>query len=143
MLHSGTVTGKKGNVLSIDIIRQEACAHCNASSACRVLNGKHNCLEIECKNASDFNIGDIVTVEISESTGHKAVFIAYVLPLILLVIALATAILCGVSEAVAALIALCVTIFYYLIIYFFRNKIKESKRFEFRVKGQGSRMYDV
>lgn len=143
MLHSGTVTDNKNGILSVDIIRHEACGHCEAVSTCRVLNGKHRCLEIECKNASDFKIGDTVTVEISERTGLKAVFIAYVLPLIVLVIALATAILCGASEALAALIALCVTVIYYLIIYFFRNKIKESKRFEFRVKGQGSRMYDV
>ncbi len=137
MLHSGTVTGNKGNVLSVDIIRQEACAHCNASSTCRVLNGKHRCLEIECKNASDFNIGDTVTVEISESTGHKAVFIAYVLPLIILVTALATAILCGASEAIATLIALCATAAYYVIIYLFKNKIKNWTKFKVRVKGQG------
>lgn len=137
MLHSGTVIGNKDGILSVDIIRQEACGHCNASSTCRVLNGKHRCLEIECKNASDFNIGDTVTVEISERTGLKAVFIAYVLPLIVLVIALATAILCGASEAVAALVALCITAVYYIVIYLFKSRIDDWTKFKVRVKGRG------
>jgi sigma-E factor negative regulatory protein RseC len=73
-----------------------------------------------------------VTIRMKQSSGHIAVFLGYVMPLILLVAVLIILISLSVPELTAGLGALAVLIPYYFILYIFRNKI--SRKFIFTLK---------
>ena len=66
------------------------------------------------------------------SLGHKAVTIAYVIPLILLVISLMGAFVAGASELVCGLAAIAVIAIYYLLVWIFRSKLQNEYVFKLK-----------
>jgi sigma-E factor negative regulatory protein RseC len=76
--------------------------------------------------AQNYSVGEAVQVGARQSLGVVAVLLCYVVPLVVLVGALAVAISLGCSEGVSALISLGSMALYYAILYLFRNKISRK-----------------
>lgn len=78
------------------------------------------------------SVGDEVDICMKSSMGAKAVWISYVIPLIVLLAAVLALSACGMSELTVGLGAIGAVALYYLVILCFRNKLRNE--FVFYIK---------
>ncbi|MBO5844637.1 MAG: SoxR reducing system RseC family protein [Bacteroidales bacterium] len=129
----GIVIKKQEDKVIVKIEQKSTCSSCHARGACTSLDKKDKEIEIKTKDTQNYNIGDEVIITISTKLGLKAVFIAFVLPLILLVIALFLSIkIFSLSQSLSALISLLVLAAYYFLLY--KQNLFLSKQFNFTIK---------
>lgn len=129
----GIVIKKQEDKLVVKIEQKSTCSSCHARGACTSLDKKDKEIEIKTKDVENYNIGDEVIITISTKLGMKAVFIAFVLPLILLVIALFLSIkLFSLTQSLSALVSLLVVAAYYFFLY--KQNLFLSKEFNFLIK---------
>ena len=129
----GIVIKKQENKVVVKIEQKSTCSSCHARGACTSLDKKDKEIEIKSKDTANYNIGDEVIITISTKLGMKAVFIAFVLPLILIVVALFLSIkLFTLSQSLSALISLVVLSAYYFFLY--KQNLFLSKQFNFTIK---------
>lgn len=129
----GIVIKKQENKVVVKIEQKSTCSSCHARGACTSLDKKDKEIEITTKDVENYSIGDEVIITISTKLGMKAVFIAFVLPLILIVVALFLSIkLFTLSQSLSALISLVVLSAYYFFLY--KQNLFLSKQFNFTIK---------
>lgn len=129
----GIVIKKQENKVVVKIEQKSTCSSCHARGACTSLDKKDKEIEITTKDVENYNIGDEVIITISTKLGMKAVFIAFVLPLILIVVALFLSIkIFSLSQSLSALISLLVLSAYYFLLY--KQNLFLSKQFNFTIK---------
>jgi sigma-E factor negative regulatory protein RseC len=129
----GIVIKKQEDKVIVKIEQKSTCSSCHARGACTSLDKKDKEIEIKTKDTQNYNIGDEVVITISTKLGMKAVFIAFVLPLILLVIALFLSIkLFSLTQSLSALVSLLVVAAYYVLLY--KQNLFLSKEFNFLIK---------
>lgn len=129
----GIVIKKQEDKVIVKIEQKSTCSSCHARGACTSLDKKDKEIEIKTKDTQNYNIGDEVVITISTKLGLKAVFIAFVLPLILLVIALFLSIkLFSLTQSLSALVSLLVVAAYYFFLY--KQNLFLSKEFNFLIK---------
>lgn len=130
--HKGVIASISGNKLSVKILQESACSSCHAKGACMAADSKEKRVDIT-DFTGKYKINDSVIIEGKESMGYKAVFWAFVIPLLILVltIVLATSVwkLGEMEAAITSIIALAP---YYVILYLLRNKMANS--FKFTIK---------
>ena len=83
-------------------------------------------MTIKDKNHQNYAIGEKVNVSINTSLGMKAVLLAYILPLLVLMLSLAVGFNCFSSELLQVAAALIPTVLYYIILYRFRRRIEQQ-----------------
>ncbi len=120
--HRGTVIGfssKPGNI-QVEICNESACAGCHAASACGFGKPKRKKIQAVLPEGCKASVGDNVTLQLPVSSGFFAVFVVYVIPLLLL---LTTLLLFSslLPEWAAGLICLCVLPLWYGVVYGFRK----------------------
>lgn len=129
----GIVIKKQEDKLVVKIEQKSTCSSCHARGACTSLDKKDKEIEITTKDVENYSIGDEVIITISTKLGMKAVFIAFVLPLILIVVALFLSIkIFSLSQSLSALISLVVLSAYYFFLY--KQNLFLSKQFNFTIK---------
>lgn len=129
----GIVIKKQEDKVIVKIEQKSTCSSCHARGACTSLDKKDKEIEIKTKDVENYNIGDEVVITISTKLGMKAVLIAFVLPLILLVIALFLNIkLFSLTQSLSALVSLLVVAAYYFFLY--KQNLFLSKEFNFLIK---------
>lgn len=129
----GIVIKKQEDKLVVKIEQKSTCSSCHARGACTSLDKKDKEIEIKSKDTANYNIGDEVIITISTKLGMKAVLIAFVLPLILIVLALFLSIkIFSLSQSLSALISLVVLAAYYFLLY--KQNLFLSKQFNFTIK---------
>lgn len=129
--HSGKVVDTHNSYVRVSIISESACASCHAKDVCGAGDQKEKFIDIyDAKEG--FTIGEDVEVTLSQRHGRKAVFLAYVMPFVVLMVALMTLLGVGVGEALSALLTISSVALYYLIIYMLRAKIGKSVHFSLR-----------
>ncbi|MED9962050.1 MAG: SoxR reducing system RseC family protein [Bacteroidales bacterium] len=129
----GIVIKKQEDKVIVKIEQKSTCSSCHARGACTSLDKKDKEIEIKTKDTQNYNIGDEVIITISTKLGMKAVLIAFVLPLILLVIALFLSIkLFSLTQSLSALVSLLVVAAYYFFLY--KQNLFLSKEFNFLIK---------
>ncbi|MBP3424784.1 MAG: SoxR reducing system RseC family protein [Alistipes sp.] len=128
--HSGKVIGVFRDTVTVAVESSEACGSCASRSACSlgVQSNTRNIL-ITTPNASSFSVGEIVRVATRTQMGLLAVLLCYAMPAVVLVAVLAAAVLCGVSEGVAALISLGSVAIYFGILWLVRDKLAQKISF--------------
>lgn len=131
--HIGIIKGINGNVLLVSINQQSSCSSCSSKSSCFSSGKNEMVVEVVSDKASDYNIGDTVRLCASGKIGFIAVFYAYFLPLLLLVIVLFGSIkMFNMGEMLSILLSFVSLAAYYLILYFFRGKLKSKINFELK-----------
>lgn len=132
--HLGRVEQIAGNVVTVNFTTQSACASCHAKGACSVSEIQEKVLEIINPGIS-VKVGEQVWIVLKQSMGFKALFLGYVLPLILLILFLITFISIFNNEAIGGLLSLFVLAVYYGVLFFARKKI--DKQFSFGLRKTG------
>jgi sigma-E factor negative regulatory protein RseC len=133
--HSGVIQQIDGNFLQVKIVQTTACSSCSIKSHCTSSESKEHLIKVYDKEAPYYHVGDEVWVIGSTSMSRKAVWYGYLLPLLILM-----ALIIGLStwwgkdhELSVALYSLaCVVIYYFLLYYFGKDKLK--KTFSFTVQ---------
>jgi len=125
--HEGIVENVSSDSVDIRIASEAACSGCHAEGFCSLTGKEHKIIHVEGKYKVEE--GDTVSVVISESTGYKAVFLGYLLPLLILIISLVLFISFSVREIFAGLFSIGVLVPYFLILYFFRERINQNFTF--------------
>jgi sigma-E factor negative regulatory protein RseC len=128
--HEGIVQKADDKSVIVSISATSACSGCHADGTC-TLSGKEEKI-IEVNGNYSVKPGDNVTVVMKQSMGFKALFLGYVLPLIIVVLFLIIFLSLNFSELVAGLAAMAILIPYYIILFFFRKRI--NKKFTFTLK---------
>ena len=116
----------------VRICQTSACSSCVAKKLCNSSESKEKTIDIYCENTTLYKVGEEVTIVGTIGMGMNAVLWAYVVPLLLLIVALSLAIYFIHSEPLSALIAVGVLFIYYLALYFNRNRL--NKKFSFNIK---------
>ena len=134
--HEGIIEKINDNQVTVRILQQSACSACHAKGACMAADSKEKVVEV-IDFSGRFRENERVIIEGKESIGYKAVFWAFVLPLVMLILTLILTIsLWNFSETEAAISAITALIHYYLILYFLRKKMANS--FQFNIKKMNS-----
>jgi sigma-E factor negative regulatory protein RseC len=128
--HLGRVDAVTPNDIRVVIISQSACASCHAKGACTASDVSEKIVVIS-KTNHNFLVGETVKVLLKQSLGFKALFLGYILPLIVVIVSLFTY-SAFLSEGKAGLLSLATLLPYYAILYLFKNKI--SKQFNFDIE---------
>ena len=129
--HEGVVDSIDGQNVIVRITQSSACGGCQARNICRAAESKEKLVEVHCTDSGSFMTGQKVIVAGAESLGMKAVAFAFGLPLLLLMVALITAMTITGSERVAAIAALGILVPYYIVLFLMRDRLK--KDFQFRI----------
>ena len=131
--HDGVVDSIEGNCIHVRIIQASACAACGAKSLCSAAESKEKIVDVYGADITAYQVGQRVMVEGAAAMGMKAVRLAFLFPLVLLVAAVAMVMwLADGNEALAALAALLVLTIYFLLL--FANKKKLAREFTFTIK---------
>ena len=127
--HSGIIKSVADKTISVALEEISACGSCYAKDACGVSSSKIKMVEVVNPN-QDFSIGDRVVVALEKSSGSKAVFLAYILPFLILLVTLVVVLSITKKEVIAGCAALAVLVPYYIFIYFYRESLKKTFNFK-------------
>ena len=129
--HKGTVKNIYNNRVDILIIQNSACSGCHAKKACSASDMAEKIIEVDYM-CGDLKIGDEVIITAGSSMGWKAILYAFVLPFLILMATLVVSTVFLQDELFAGILSLIVLIPYYIVLFFFRDKMKE--KFKFNIK---------
>jgi sigma-E factor negative regulatory protein RseC len=115
-----------------EIVIQSACAACHAKGACGVSERKQEKLKIDLPHPENFTVGEVVSVEMKQNLGMKAVVIAYLFPFIILAAGLFVTYALTKHELLSVGVSFGLTAIYYFIISKLKDKFE--KEFVFTVK---------
>ena len=135
--HEGRVIAVDKDYISVEIVNKSACASCHAKGVCGASDEAVKVVEVAqsfATLADDYQVGETVNVVMSSAMGTQAIWIAYVIPLIVLMASILVFSLCGAPELWMGLGSLGVVALYYLGVYLLRNRI--SKIFIFSIEKQ-------
>ena len=125
--HSGKVVEITPELTRVEIISESACSACHAKGLCE---SKVKVVEVPTSAWMNLKVGDTVDVLLKTSMGFKAVWLAYAVPLVVLVAALMGLLAAGVGEVFAALGSIALVALYYLVIWLFRNRLRNEYTFK-------------
>lgn len=124
--HAGKVVSVSGSQLKVEILAQTACAGCHARAVCGASDGRTRVIPVRRQDDGSIAVGDDVDVIIRQGQGFKAVLIAYLIPLFILLVLLLTLPMFFENELVTGLGALVFVALYYLVLAQFRDKLNSG-----------------
>ena len=130
--HDGIVIAVNGDgTVRVRIVQTSACASCKAKAMCASAESVEK--EIDAVSDGLLAIGDEAEVLVAEKIGWQAIFLAYILPFVVL---LGSVLVLNefMKEELAGTIALCAMGVYYIVLGFFKNKIQKGFSFTARKK---------
>ncbi len=108
------------------------CDGCHAKGACPSSAGVDRVVSVVSDMSSELAIGESVEVGVSYSIGAMVVVYAYLLPLVLFVLAIVLSLLLGAEQWLAALLGFGVAMLYYVGLYLLRGRMERVVRFDIR-----------
>ena len=93
MVNKGIITKINANTVTVKLYKSSSCSHCSCCSETNKMGS-----DFEFKVNQNVELGDLVTLEISERDVVKAAFIAYIFPPILMILGYIVADHLGFSE---------------------------------------------
>lgn len=129
MTQRARVLAVEGGYVTVAVMQASACMGCHAAGSCSVLDKKQRTVVVPYAGAH-LEPGDEVWLVGTYAMGAKAVLVAFVLPLILLLVAVVVALkLFAWSEPNAIFFSLGVLALYYLLLIPFRSYFERKLRF--------------
>lgn len=126
--HEGIVEHIGAESCQVRILQASACSSCSARQLCRSSESKEKLIEVRGHHPT-LQVGEKVTLSGSVRQGLRASYWAYVVPLVLMLIALFVGTHFG-GDGTGALAALLMLVIYYGILYLLRDKFSNSFNFE-------------
>ena len=124
--HDGIIVEITPDFTTVEILSSSACASCHAKGLCGMSEEEKKLIMVPTDPYTVYSEGQQVKVMTKKSMGLKAVWISYVIPLlILLILILSLSSVIG-NEAYVGLAAIAVVALYYFVIWLLRNKLESE-----------------
>jgi sigma-E factor negative regulatory protein RseC len=130
--HRGRIVSITPEVTTVEIVSESACAACHAKGLCSLGDSTVKQVELPTRGWDNFQPGQEVDVVLRASMGHKAVWLAYVMPLLVMVAVLLGTLSAGGTELLAGLIAIGAVALYYLVIRLLRGRLRNEYIFNIK-----------
>lgn len=124
--HKGKVLSVSGDRVTVEIISSSACAACHAKTLCGLSENVSRQVVVKTPAAASFEAGEEVEVRLAASMGHKAVWISYIIPLLLVVAAVVGLSFAGAGEYAAGLAALAIAGLWYFGVWLLRGRLNNT-----------------
>ena len=108
------------------------CASCEVKGACTVSDVEEKVVNVSTPNADSYRIGQMITIEMSQSLGTWAVLLGYVFPFLVLFLGLILFINLGLDQGLAGVFSLLLLVPYYSVLYLLRDYF--STRFTYNIR---------
>ena len=131
--HKGKVIKMTPQVTTVAILQHGACSQCHAAGLCGMADVAEKAVEVATDPYAGYGVGDQVEVLLKASMGMKAVWLAYFIPLMVLLAVILGLTALGVAEVPSALAGIGAVAAYYLGLYLLRDKLKNE--YIFTIKG--------
>jgi len=131
--HKGKVVHMTPQLTTVVIQQHGACSACHAAGLCGMADLAEKTVEVPTDPYAWYGVGDEVEVLLKASMGMKAVWLAYFIPLLIIVAVILALVALGVAEVPAALIGLGALCLYYFLLWVFRDRLKNE--YIFTIKG--------
>ncbi len=132
--HDGIVEQVCGDHIRVKIISESACSSCHARGACIMAGSKEK--EIDIYSSGSYKAGDQVKVVGSSTQGMKAVWLAYILPLLLVLAVLIITYAFTGNEGISALLSITVLVPYFFIIRMYEKLFEKTFSFTIKTKNE-------
>ena len=130
--HTGKVVAMDPRFTTVQILSAAACAECHAAGLCGMAEYTEKAVQVPTDPYASYGVGDEVEVVLKASMGMKAVWIAYVLPLVVLLAVTLVLIALGVGEVVSGLCGIGAVGLYYLGVWLLRDRLQDETVFTLR-----------
>ena len=139
--HDGIVDSIDGDCIHVRIVQASACAACGAKSLCSAAESKEKIIDVYGADVDAYKVGQRVMVEGASSMGMKAVRLAFLFPLLLMVMAVAVAMgLTDGNEVVGAVAALLALAAYFAVLFACKKRLMNEFTFTISVGVQKSEL---
>ena len=127
--HSGIVESVAEGCVKVRILQTSACAACKVASHCNASDKKEKIVEVFCDDAASYQKGQEVRVTASKQVAANALLLGFGLPFLLLMLILIVTLKLSENEGVAAIAALASLVPYYLVLWLFKDRIRQRLAF--------------
>ena len=131
--HKGKVVKMTPQVTTVAILQHGACSQCHAAGLCGMEDMAEKMVEVTTDPYAFYGVGDEVEVVLKASMGMKAVWLAYCIPLLVLMAVVLPLSALKVGEVITGISALAAVGLYYLLLYLFRDALRNE--YVFTIKG--------
>lgn len=132
IVHSGRIVEISPEFTSVEIVSESACSACHAKGLCGVSESRTKVVQLPTRGWDDYKVGDEVQLVLKSSMGHRAVWLAYVIPLFILLAVMLGLLEAGVRDIVSAGVAVAAIAVYYFVLWLCRKKLQ--KEYIFNIK---------
>lgn len=130
--HLGIIVEKNQHHIKVKIENHSACSACHAKGACSTADLKEKIIEVPTTEQYNYTVGQKVNVICNEELGFLALFWAYILPLILVILSLFIGATLFDDERIYGILSVLILIPYYTVLWCYKSKLK--KQFLFRIE---------
>jgi len=127
--HVGKIISITPEMTTVEIISESACSQCHARGLCGASEEVAKHIKVKTNPYAQHQVGETVRVCLGKSLGLKAVLISYVIPVIILMILIVSLSIIWESEWLIGLVTLLGVAVYYVVLYFFRDKLAGQYEF--------------
>ncbi|MBP5741790.1 MAG: SoxR reducing system RseC family protein [Bacteroidales bacterium] len=127
--HIGRIKTVGPEFTTVEIISESACSACHAAGLCTAAEAVKKDVTVPTDLRAGFTPGETVSVNLRKSMGTKAVVLAYVVPLFILLILVVSLSFTNIHELVVGTIALVGIGLWYLVIYMLRGRLSSEYLF--------------
>jgi len=113
-------------VTTVSILQHSACGECHAAGLCSMAELAEKTVQVPTDPYAGYGVGDEVEVILKASMGMKAVWLAYCIPLVVLLGVILGLMGLGVAEVPAGFAGIGAVAVYYLLLWLFRGKLKNE-----------------
>ncbi len=131
--HEGRIVEINPSFTTVEIVSSSACSSCHAAGLCGISESKTKAIQVP-TTLGNWEVGQTVDVILKRSMGHKAVWIAYVIPLLVLLAVLLLLLKAGASEPVSGLGGIAAVALYYFVIWLLRDSLRKDYSFYIKAK---------
>lgn len=128
--HDGIVDSIEEGCVHVRILQSTACGACKVAGYCNAAEAKEKLIDVFTARATNYQVGDTVTVSVSQSMASRALMWAFGLPLVLMIIVLVFVLWQTGNEGLAAQSSLLVLIPYYGLLFLLRHRMRQQIFFE-------------
>jgi len=125
-MHTGKVVSITPQTTVVQIVSQPACSECHAAAVCGMSEYVEKAIEVPTDPYAPYQVGDEVQLVLKATMGMKAVWIAYFLPLVVLLAVALGLIALGVNEVAAGLSGIGAVALYYFVIWLLRDRLRNE-----------------
>ena len=125
-MHTGKVVSMTPQTTTVQIVSHAACSECHAAGVCGLSEYTEKAIEVPTSPSATYGVGDEVQVVLKATMGLKAVWLAYFLPLVVLLGVALGLIALGLSEVAAGLAGIGAVALYYGVLWLLRDRIRNE-----------------